>query len=544
LHNIQPSPVKLGNLTLLLKAFELQTEFDDIIQGFQHGFRLGHTGPRTTILKNSRIPPITLAKEKLEEYISREIGIGRLIGPLSRGDALSILRFLHTSPVSLIPKKSMGLPIENKFRMIHNASWGKLHGNSVNDGIPEEHTKCEYVTIKSVILDVIEEGAGCTLWKTDIVEAFKLIPMHPDDIPLLGFEIGAKEDRVHLETRLVFGVGSGPKIFSRFALALRTIFQRATNCSKLKNMLDDFFCVERDTNSIAPHLYLFCFQTFMTTMGVPLDPAKTRSPSTKMDVLGLEIDTVANTLSISETRLNALQTLLSAWEAKPSATKNELQSLLGVLSWCSFGVNYGRTFLRRIIMAIKRLPFQHSRWYLDASAKADVQWWIQFSPTYNGVSFIIDSTPVDIGLLFYTDASGRSCAAAWNDDWFHYEFDDDDRMRIPQIHHKEMFSIVMLCLTWGQRLQGKTILIYCDNEASVDSITAGRCDDPILMSMIRELFYIRARFSFQLKAVHIPGKRNTRADALSRPDKRHTAWTIRPSLNSLPTRPVIPSMTW
>jgi hypothetical protein len=245
--------------------------------------------------------------------------------------------------------------------------------------------------------------------------------------------------------------------------------------------------------------------------------------------------------------MEALAALLPTWKNKRQATKTEIQSIIGVLSWCSFGVRHGRTFIRRLIGVMKQLKFQHSVWHLDASARADIDWWIQFAPDYNGTSFLIDDTPVsawDLHLTFYSDASGKACAAAWEDDWFHYDFTTQDNNVLTVICHKELFAIVMLCRTWGHRLKGKTILVHCDNMASVDDITSGTSSDPIMMSLLRELFYCYATFSFQLRATHIAGIKNTLADALSRPDKRHLAWHLRPSLNPLPTTAVKPSLTW
>jgi hypothetical protein len=438
----------------------------------------------------------------------------------------------------------MGVPIPEKFRMIQNLSWGKLFGSSVNDGIPSELTECVFVSVYDVIKDVIAEGPGCTMWKSDISEAFKLIPIHPEDIPLLGFEI---EKEIYLETRLVFGIGSGPSIFSRVALSLRKVFQKAAHCPLLKNMLDDFFLVERGETSVAQHLFLTSFLAFMKALGVPIELKKTEGPSHILCILGLEINTKKGTISVPQTRMTALLALLPTWRNKDVASKQELQSIIGVLSWCAFGIRHGRTFLRRLINAMKQLPHQKATWHLSADAKADLEWWIQYAPLYNGVSIIIDDTPLsawDLSLTFFSDASGKASAAAWEDEWFSYEYTEEDNSLLPFICHKELFSIVMLCLTWGPRLSGKTILVHCDNASSVADITSGRSSDPIMMKLLRELFYCYAQFSFQLKATHIAGHLNTLADALSRPDIRHTAWKFRPSLNKFPTPPVKPSMTW
>jgi hypothetical protein len=200
--------------------------------------------------------------------------------------------------------------------------------------------------------------------------------------------------------------------------------------------------------------------------------------------------------------------------------------------------------LRRIINAIRALPTQASTWNLDDEAKADIAWWIKFAPLYNGISFFLDTTPIHPKFTFFSDASGRACAAFWGNEWFFYDFTAEDCIRLPFIHHREMYAIAILCLTWGSRLRGQTILIHCDNHSCVDVIATGRSKDNILMSLIREMFFCFATFSFQLQAVHIPGVKNILADAMSRPDKRHTIFNLSPSLNRTPTKPTLPTLSW
>ena len=156
--SVQPSPIRLGNLAALLHALELHQEFQDVLSGFQHGFRLGYMGPRTSGSTPSTLPVDPTARQQLLSYIARELAIGRLIGPIPRETAVQLLEWMRTSPVSLIPKKNMGIPIADKWRMIQNLSWGKRWGTSVNNGIPSEHTTCVFVSVYDVVKDVVQDA--------------------------------------------------------------------------------------------------------------------------------------------------------------------------------------------------------------------------------------------------------------------------------------------------------------------------------------------------------------------------------------------------
>lgn len=83
-------------------------------------------------------------------------------------------------PLGLVPKKTLG-----EFRLIHHLSYPR--GSSVNDGISPAHTSISYATI-SMLFSIFQKasGPGCFLVKTDIKNAFRIIPIRPEDYGLLG----------------------------------------------------------------------------------------------------------------------------------------------------------------------------------------------------------------------------------------------------------------------------------------------------------------------------------------------------------------------
>ena len=69
---------------------------------------------------------------------------------------------------------------------------------------------------------------------------------------------------------------------------------------------------------------------------------------------------------------------------------------------------------------------------------------------------------------------------------------------------------------WGEEWEGKSILCSCDNEAVVDIINTGTSKDPTAMGLMRCLYFITAKFNLLISAIHVAGKANGLADALSR----------------------------
>ena len=142
-------------------------------------------------------------------------------------------REVHLSPMSIIPKK-------NKWRLIVDLSSPK--GDSINDGIDQERSSLSYISINHLSTLVVSEGRNSFMVKADIKEAYRMVPVHPEDQHLLGKQWG---NFIFIDKVLPFGLRSAPEIFSALADAIQWIL-----CSKgvkrSLHYLDDFILVAKD----------------------------------------------------------------------------------------------------------------------------------------------------------------------------------------------------------------------------------------------------------------------------------------------------------
>jgi hypothetical protein len=70
--------------------------------------------------------------------------------------------------------------------LIHHLSFPR--GSSVNDAIATENTSVHYATVADAIRLIKLAGPGCFLAKTDVKNAFRIIPIRPSDHYLLGMK--------------------------------------------------------------------------------------------------------------------------------------------------------------------------------------------------------------------------------------------------------------------------------------------------------------------------------------------------------------------
>jgi len=140
----------------------------------------------------------------------------------------------------------------------------------------------------------------------------------------------------------------------------------------------------------------------------------------------------------------------------------------------------------------------------------------------------------------YSDASGNwGCAAVFKNQWFQWQWSHQSCNW--HIAPKELLPIVLAMLIGGEEMGGAKVVCYCDNSSVVEvHFNRGYSKNPIMMHMVRCLFFITEHHHLSLEAVHLPGKINVAADALS-----HNNWSLFLQLSpgAMPDPSPIPDQT-
>ena len=118
---------------------------------------------------------------------------------------------MHVSRFGLIPKPHQ----PGKWKLITDLSLPK--GASVNDEVDPQLCSLSYLSVDDTVKRIIGLGSGALFAKIDIESAYRLIPVQPDDRPLLGLEW---KGQLYVDGALSFGLRSAHKLFSAVADAL------------------------------------------------------------------------------------------------------------------------------------------------------------------------------------------------------------------------------------------------------------------------------------------------------------------------------------
>ena len=101
-------------------------------------------------------------------------------------------------------------------------------GKSVNYAIDPEMSSLTYIKVDDVANQAAQMGKGTLMAKMDVEEAYRIIPIHPDDRHLLGIYW---DGQVYMYAALPFGLRSAPLIFTALADGLQWVLQQPGHLS-------------------------------------------------------------------------------------------------------------------------------------------------------------------------------------------------------------------------------------------------------------------------------------------------------------------------
>ena len=326
-----PTPVKFNRLLNLLSGYNHST-VTFLSCGFTHGFPLHFDGER----RSSQAKNLLSAQhnpEAVDAKIAKELAAGRLAGPFQ---SPPISPFI-VSPLGVVPKKSPG-----EFRLIHHLSFPK--GSSVNYGISHYNSMVQYATIGDVITCMKLAGKGCYLAKTDIQNAFLIIPIQPDDYGLLCMQWRGS---FYLDSCMPMGCASSCRTFEIFSTADEWLARHKLKIDHIIHLLDDFLIIAPDEQLCQAQLDLFI--DLCSYVGIPIAPEKTCGPFTTLSFAGIERVSVFQEACLPPEKICKCSLLISAFLGRKKVTLRELKSLTGLLNFACSIVVPGRAFLCRLI---------------------------------------------------------------------------------------------------------------------------------------------------------------------------------------------------
>eukprot|EP00741_Cyanophora_paradoxa_P014503 tig00020801_g13987.t1 len=442
---LAPTPVHLPNLLAALADHPDPTLATRLAQGFTRGFPLLYRGPPYSAVHR----PHPTALEHLDAVradVAKERAAGRMAGPFPHPPFAPFV----ASPLGAVPKKRSNPP---KWRRITDLSYPRFRGFSVNRGIDNAPLHYTSPSVADAIELIISLGRLTQLGKADVRDAFRLLPVRPEDYWLLGAALPSEDPArpgaydFYYDMALPFGGRSSPRTFEDLGQALDHALRRGGVL--FLRYVDDILVLGRPGTAECARS-MEALQAICSHLGIPLAAEKLEGPAFRLVFLGIELDTDAMEARLSAGRYEDLVSLLGSWEGKRHATRHDLQALAGLLTSATAVIPPGRFFLQRVLSLISALRKDHHRATLHPGFHADLRWWRFLLAERHGVRLLPASArwADSRELRLETDASGVGFGAVFGDAWLFGAW--ADHPDIPaSMPWRELMAIVIAAVTWG-----------------------------------------------------------------------------------------------
>ena len=172
--------------------------------------------------------------------------------------------------------------------------------------------------------------------------------------------------------------------------------------------------------------------------------------------LGFLINTITQTVSIPNDKVERAITLVSYILGKKKVTVHDLEKLCGFLNFICRCIVPGHAFTRRIYSYFSSAmkPYHHIK--VTKEIRADLEMWMQFlsDPTMYCRPFIdYESETIATELNWMTDASGKiGFGGMFGSHWMQEKWEKEFLDKKPSIEYLELFGLTASVLAWGHLL--------------------------------------------------------------------------------------------
>ncbi|PPQ82622.1 hypothetical protein CVT24_005472 [Panaeolus cyanescens] len=369
-------------------------------------------------------------------------------------------------------------------------------------------------------------GEPLVAWKSDVPEAYRLIPMHKH----WQIKQVEKIDGLFYVNRCnVFGGHASQAVFIAFMALITWIAKYKKGVNAICAYSDDHFgvCLASDMSYYIPYdawmptpqvslLYLW------DEIGIP-HKQKKQSFGNPLVIIRIKVDVNELILSLSEDSIRDLLTELDRWIskdgyiAKQGIELRQWQRLAGWLNW-SFNVfPLLRPCLSNVYNKMKGKDQIRSKMRPNNAVREDLLWASKHVASSSGVLLLrnLHWEPKEADLVLFTDAclKGMGFYAPAQ----HFGMVAELLSTPPGLIFLQEAICVLAAYKWAcdKAIEPLRIVIYCDNTNVVDMFSS-RAASPAMNDILIRVSDLTFEGHHDLKVLFCPGSDNLVADALSR----------------------------
>jgi hypothetical protein len=402
-------------------------------------------------------------------------------------------------------------------------------GSGLNNGIPKEEARVQYDdmhTFSQALYDAMKDNPCREIitFKSDVASAFLNLPAHP----LWQMrQIVIVDGLGHVVRRLVFGNRGSPRAWCSVSGLLCWLAVRKFKILGLHVYMDDFFGWDFSDNCIWFHnqlrprrqVQLLLLWDFISC---PYEDKK-QEHGNNLKIIGFWVDSLVGSISLSpdsiQDIISKIKQFINTCDRQPPL--RDWLKLAGHLNWMLNVLPWGRPALTELYRKTAGKVHSCAKIYLNATVIDNLSWLATTIPDSIGVRFV-DAGQWDdhaADFVLWTDASGKhGLGFVFAGNGFTYQL----RPPSPGSPSVDIFFLELLAILSGVHYvvnlpkPPRRLLLFTDSLDSVAVFNSLRASEPVHNSVLLGVAELVLKSGIDLRVRHIEGKKNVRADMLSR----------------------------
>jgi hypothetical protein len=245
---------------------------------------------------------------------------------------------------------------------------------------------------------------------------------------------------------------------------------------------------------------------------------KVTDPAQLITFLGVQLDSVHQTLSIEKDRLESELQSVRELLARELVSKHSIQETAGRLQWIASAMVTGRPFVSDLHTMASSF-YRHGRPQpLSAEAREALLWWenkLQELVASDAPAWCrIYRTPPVAVIRSVSDASGsKGFAIICKDRVLKGEWIDPQPNDIAR---QELFPLFLALVEFGEQLRGHLLVFTTDNASVAFAVTKTTTHSTLLRPLLRTIMILADSLEVTAIGDHIPREINGLSDAMSK----------------------------
>lgn len=452
--------------------------------------------------------------DRISDTLQEGICEGIMAGPLREEELVRVGLDYTVNPLGAKLKPN------GKIRVLVDASsphdkeeetpgwiWNPEFPGSVNSTIDPRQFPTKMSSVPEFVRSLWKYGRNAVVGKLDYTSAYKHQHVREEDLKLQVIKWG---DRYFVEMKLIFGSRSSPGIFDELAKVFLWSCASLVSIPKyaIQQHIDDVLVVGSQGQGTKVDDFYNVYVKEAEAVGIRLDasdnPDKQQRPAHTVTALGVQFNTVTWTWGLKEDKLLRILHSLTSLQAGNLVDHKTLESITGKLVDVKSLVPGGKFNLLHFLTAVHKAPRKYlNKVRVEIELEDQAGWWMTAlkATTIHAPIIHPDSRRPSNAQEAWSDAAGGTrehmgaglgvvtpvgewAYIPWPT-WLNYGGPNSDGVTFAsKLSCLEMLGpLVALCMV-SHRIAGEALIVYVDNQGSVDIYKRGHSTKCVYTSTI------------------------------------------------------------